>query len=163
MILPVSCNIDLDFDKAKVWSIISKPENLNLTHPFCKSNISLSWDNGNHRDSLEYLNGVKLYRDFYKWDEGNGYELKIGKKNGRKSIVKWKLIDKANSRSNLTITVLPNIYSNKNKIIYLIAYFFVIKPGISKYLKSVLNGYKWYLVNESPVPRNHFGSHKWFS
>ena len=43
MILPVSCNIDLDFDKAKVWAIISKPENLNLTHPFCKSNISLSW------------------------------------------------------------------------------------------------------------------------
>ena len=79
MILPVSCNIDLDFDKAKVWAIISKPENLNLTHPFCKWYISLSWVNGNHRDSLEYLNGVKLYRDFYKWDKGNGYELKIGK------------------------------------------------------------------------------------
>ena len=91
MILPVSCNIDLDFDKAKVWTIISKQENLNLTHPFCKSNISLSWIKGDHRDSLEYLNGIKLYRDFYKWDEGNGYELKIGKKNGRKSIVKWKI------------------------------------------------------------------------
>ena len=163
MIFPVSYNIDLNFNKAKVWSIISKQENLNLTHPFCKSNISLSWIYGNHRDSLEYLNGVKLYREFYQWDEGCGYELKIGKKNGRKSTVKWRLIEKSNSRSNLRITVLPNIYSNKNFIIYIIAYLFVIRPGISKYLKSVLNGYKWYLVNRTPVPRNHFGSHKWFS
>ena len=77
--------------------------------------------------------------------------------------MKWKLHNKSRSRSNLCITVLPNIYNNKNKITYLIAYFFVIRPGISKYLKSVLNGYKWYLINQSPVPRNQFGSHKWFS
>ena len=24
-------------------------------------------------------------------------------------------------------------------------------------------GYKWYLENKQPVPRNHFGKHKWFS
>jgi hypothetical protein len=95
--------------------------------------------------------------------KGVDTNLKLEKKNGRKSTVKWRLIEKSNSRSNLRITVLPNIYSNKNFIIYIIAYLFVIRPGISKYLKSVLNGYKWYLVNRTPVPRNHFGSHKWFS
>ena len=41
------------------------------------------WDEDNHEDILEYLNGVVLHRNFYKWNEGRGYELKIGRKNGR--------------------------------------------------------------------------------
>ena len=87
MILPVSCSINLDFDREKVWQIISEPGNLNKVHPFCKLNTVVNWDKDKHEDVLEYLNGVTLYRNFYNWDEGNGYELDIGRKNGRKSKV----------------------------------------------------------------------------
>ena len=161
MILPVSCSIDLDFDCKKVWQIISEPGNLNKTHPFCKSNKIVNWDKNKHEDILEYLNGVILHRKFYKWDEGKGYELNIGRENGRKSKVIWKIT--GDEKSKLKITVYPHVFSNRNKIIYFIIHTLVINPGLKKYLNSVLRGYKWYLEKKQPVPRNHFGKHKWFS
>ena len=161
MILPVSNSIDLDFDRQSVWKIISEPGNLNKVHPFCKSNKVVYWDKDNHQDILEYLNGVTLYRKFYKWEEGKGYELNIGRENGRKSKVIWKITGE--KKSKLKITVYPHVFSNRNRIIYFITHALFINPGLKKYLSSVLMGYKWYLENKQPVPRNHFGKHKWFS
>ena len=161
MILPVSCSIDLDFDCEKVWQIISEPGNLNKTHPFCKSNKIVNWDKNKHEDILEYLNGVTLHRKFDKWEEGKGYELNIGRENGRKSKVIWKITGE--KKSKLKITVYPHVFSNRSRIIYFITHALFINPGLKKYLSSVLRGYKWYLENKQPVPRNHFGKHKWFS
>ena len=56
MILPVSCSINLDFDKEKVWQIISEPGNLNKVHPFCKSNTVVNWDKDKHEDKGESNN-----------------------------------------------------------------------------------------------------------
>ena len=161
MILPISYSIDLNFDKNAVWSVLREKENLNLFHPFCKKNNAQLWNDKSKKDSLEYLNGVILYRDFFEWNEGVGFKLKIGTKNGKKSKVIWEL--KGDKTSNLRITVYPHIYGNKNIIIYLFAYLIVIRPGLRKYLKSVLLGLEWYLKNQKPVPNNQFGSHKWFS
>ncbi len=161
MILPVSNSIDLDFDRQSVWKIISEPGNLNKVHPFCKSNKVVNWDKDNHEDILEYLNGVTLHRKFDKWDEGKGYELNIGRENGRKSKVIWKITGE--KKSKLKITVYPHVFSNRSRIIYFIIHALFINPGLKKYLSSVLRGYKWYLENKQPVPRNQFGSHKWFS
>ena len=161
MILPVSNSIDLDFDRQSVWKIISEPGNLNKVHPFCKSNTVVNWNKDKHEDILEYLNGIVLHRNFYKWEEGKGYELEIGRKNARKSKVIWKIT--GDKKSKLNITVYPHVYSNRNKITYFIIHTFFINPGLKKYLNSVLKGYKWYLENKQSVPRNHFGKHKWFS
>ena len=161
MILPVSNSIDLDFDRQSVWKIISEPGNLNKVHPFCKSNKVVYWDKDNHQDILEYLNGVTLHRKFDKWEEGKGYELNIGRENGRKSKVIWKITGE--KKSKLKITVYPHVFSNRSRIIYFITHALFINPGLKKYLSSVLRGYKWYLENKQPVPRNHFGKHKWFS
>ena len=161
MILPVSCSINLDFDREKVWQIISEPGNLNKVHPFCKLNTVVNWDKDKHEDVLEYLNGVTLYRNFYNWNEGKGYELNIGRKNGRKSKVVWNIT--GNKKTQLKITVYPHVFSNRDKISYIIIHTFFINPGLKRYLNSVLKGYKWYLENEQPVPRNQFGKHKWFS
>ena len=161
MILPVSYTINLDFDKIKVWSILSKREHLNLFHPFCKKNIAYSWNKKSREDSLEYLNRVKLYRNFFEWNEGFGFKLNIGTKNGKKSKVIWEL--KGDKTSSLRITVYPHIYGDKNIIIYLFAYIIFIRPGLRKYLKSVVKGLNWYLENKRPIPNNYFGHHKWFS
>ena len=161
MILPVSNSIDLDFDRQSVWKIISEPGNLNKVHPFCKSNKVVNWDKDNHEDILEYLNGVTLHRKFDKWEEGKGYELNIGRENGRKSKVIWKITGE--KKSKLKITVYPHVFSNRSRIIYFITHALFINPGLKKYLSSVLRGYKWYLEKKQPVPRNHFGKHKWFS
>ena len=161
MILPVTYKLNLNFERDKVWSVLEKKEHLNLFHPFCKKNEAQSWDNKTKRDSLEYLNGVILHRDFFEWNEGIGFKLNIGTKNGKKSKVIWEL--KGGKTSSLRITVYPHIYSDKNSIIYLFAYLIFIRPGLRRYLKSVLLGLEWYLENQKPIPNNQFGSHKWFS
>ena len=161
MILPISYSIDLNFDKKAVWSVLREKEHLNLFHPFCKKNNAQLWNDKSKKDSLEYLNGVILYRDFFEWNEGVGFKLNIGTKNGKKSKVIWEL--KGDKTSSLRITVYPHIYGDKNIIIYIFTYLIFIRPGLRKYLKSVLLGLEWYLKNQKPVPNNQFGSHKWFS
>ena len=50
-------------------------------HPFCRTNKVIVGDKGSiKKDILIYLNGVVFEREFYHWDEMNGYELMIGKK-----------------------------------------------------------------------------------
>jgi len=161
MILPISYSIDLNFDKKAVWSVLREKEHLNLFHPFCKKNNAQLWNDKSKKDSLEYLNGVILYRDFFFFFLGVGCNLNIGTNYVEKSKVIWEL--KGDKTSNLRITVYPHIYGDKNIIIYLFAYLIFIRPGLKKYLKSVLLGLEWYLKNQRPIPNNQFGSHKWFS
>ena len=82
MILPISYKLNLNFDRDTVWSILSEKEHLNLFHPFCKKNNAQLWNYKSKKDSLEYLNGVILYRDFFEWNEGFGFKLNIGTING---------------------------------------------------------------------------------
>lgn len=104
------------------------------------------------------LNCIEI---FYEWNEGSGFKLIIGRKDGKKSKVIWEV--KGDKNTKVKITVYPHILSGVNKLFYLFAYIFVIKPGLKKYLKSVLLGLEWYLKNQRPIPNNQFGSHKWFS
>ncbi len=161
MILPISHKLNLNFSRDTVWSVLREKEHLNLFHPFCKKNNAQLWNDEIKKDSLEYLNGIILQREFFEWNEGFGFKLNIGTKNGKKSKVIWEL--KGDKTSNLRITVYPHIYGDKNIIMYLFAYLIFIRPGLRKYLKSVLTGLEWYLKNQKPVSNNQFGSHKWFS
>jgi len=34
---------------------------------------------------------------------------------------------------------------------------------LENYLRSVIGGINWYLINKEPVSKNHFGTHPWFS
>ncbi|MAU58849.1 MAG: hypothetical protein CMC33_04240 [Flavobacteriaceae bacterium] len=162
MILPVSNEIEINSSKKILWNLISSPEHLNLVHPFCKKNKIIKWDKNERKDILIYLNNLRYIREFHIWNENNGYSLFIGKENGERSKVEWKI----NSRKNkvfLKIKVYPYVFKNKNKIIYIFYYLFFIKPMLKKYLESVLKGINWYLRNKKPVPKNKFGKHSWFS
>ena len=70
----------------ELWNAISKENNLNDTHPFCKENEILVWNDENHQDKLVYLNGLTFIREFSEWFEGAGYNLWIGTKRGPKSV-----------------------------------------------------------------------------
>ena len=59
----------------KIWKMISEPGNLNLCHPFCKSNVVEKWNGVGAIDYIEYYNGLSLKRLFTGWK----YELIIGK------------------------------------------------------------------------------------
>ena len=92
------------------------------------------------------------------------FELFIGKLNGKKSKVKWKIMHSTKKdHTILEIEVFPYRTSKIPKfIIYSLVFAIYIKPMLKKYLKSVLRGINWYLNNKSPVPKSHFGNHSWF-
>ena len=72
---------------------------------------------------LEYLNGLKYIRKFTKWIPFKGYELKIGKKDGKQSYVVWEIKEMDNTTCTLSITVYPHLLSKYPKIIsYLPSY-----------------------------------------
>ncbi len=89
-ILSIKRTKNLDFPRDEVWNVITAPNYLNETHPFCKNNTVVRWPGIGSKDILEYLSGLTFEREFTQWNE-NGYDLIIGTKNGKKSRVKWRL------------------------------------------------------------------------
>ena len=156
-------SVIIEAPKSEVWKSISSPGNLNDSHPFCKENTVQNWPGMGSVDTLEYLNGFVLIREFQTWDEGEGYSLMIGRDGGRKSFVEWSISEISEIRSTLKIRVHPHLLSDSNRITASLAYLFYIRPKLRKYLFSVTRGFKWQIENKKRIPRNHFGKHPWFS
>ena len=85
-ILSIKRSKKLNFSKDEVWNVITTPNYLNETHPFCKNNTVVTWPGVGSKDILEYLSWLTFEREFTQWNE-NGYDLVIGTKNGKKSKV----------------------------------------------------------------------------
>ena len=125
----------INSNRDEIWNLISSPKNLELYHPFCKSNNVIKWPGKGSCDELTYLNGIKLIRNFTKWEEKRGYELLIGRKNGKKSLVKWEIIEKKD-KVYLCIAVYPWFLREKSKILSFIPHHLFFKPNLKKYLNS---------------------------
>ena len=159
---PITVKKRILSSKDDLWNLISKPGYLNLVHPFCKNNNVINWNSDNHTDELTYHNNLKYIRNFVKWNKKNGYELIIGEKNKKKSLVKWN-ISLVKNKTYLSITVYPYFMRQYPKIISFLPYLIYITPMLKSYLNSVLLGINWYLQTKKPVSKNQFGKHKWFS
>ena len=160
--LAVSQSIDFDINANQLWELISAEENLNASHPFCKTNEAIEWGEGNYSDRLVYLNNRTYIRKFQTWEEGKGYTLLIGKENGPQSFVEW-VIESLGDNSKLTITVYPFILAKLPKFLAFLPHKLWVQPRLKSYLKSVLMGFNHYAMTGKIVPRNHFGKHPWFS
>ena len=158
----VSCISQINCDVNTVWKIISAKSNLELFHPFCKKNKVIKWSRENSVDQIEYLNGSIFQREFSKWEEKVGYDLFIRQIEKPQSFVQWRL-KKNEQNCELEITVFPYLLNKGNKIIFWLPYHLVVKPILSNYLASVVNGLKFYAEKGFPTPKNHFGRHIWFS
>ena len=152
----ISCDLNT------VWKIISTKSNLELFHPFCKKNKVIKWSRENSVDQIEYLNGSIFQREFSQWEEKVGYDLFIRQIEKPQSFVQWRL-KKNEQNCEHEITVFPYLFNRGNKIIFWLPYHLVVKPILSNYLASVVNGLKLYAEKGSPTPKNHFGRHIWFS
>ena len=153
----------IDSSVASIWEIITRPKNLELVHPFCKSNETIQWDDEGHVDRLVYLNGRTYIRQFLTWDEGEGYTLRIGEENGLQSFVRWEIDAISENKSQLTITVHPYLLAGYPKVVSILPYQLWIKPKMRRYLRSVVSGFDYVARTGKAVPRNHFGRHSWFS
>ena len=154
--LTYDCSVD------SLWEIVSSPNYLNNVHPFCKENSIIKWENDHHEDKIVYLNERTYIRRFVSWRDLEGYDLWIGDNNKDQSFVEWRL-EKVDSGSKLTITVYPFLLSSWPKVFSFLPYFLYINIKLKSYLFSVLSGIKWYVQKKTPVPKNQFGRHSWFS
>ena len=146
----------------KLWEIVSSPNYLNNVHPFCRENSIINWDDETHKDKIVYLNDRTYIRRFVSWRTFEGYDLWIGDNNKDQSFVEWRL-EKVDSGSKLTITVYPFLLSTWPKVFSFLPYFLYINVKLKSYLFSVLSGIDWYIKEKTPVPKNQFGKHSWFS
>ena len=160
---PVSLGRVINFSSDEVWRIISMPRNLEEYHPFCSQNRIIKWPGVGSHDEVHYLNGWIFERKFCKWYEGIGYDLKIGEKEGKLSYVTWRIRSLNTSSSLVTIKIYPNIIQNLPIVIRWFVYLLKIKPLLTSYLDSVLNGLNWSMINNKAVKKNQFGDHPWFS
>jgi|TARA_B100002052_G_scaffold187265_1_gene170642 hypothetical protein len=151
-----------DYSVENLWKVVSSPNYLNNVHPFCKENSIIKWNNDHHEDKILYLNNKTYIRKFVSWKALKGYDLWIGDNNKDQSFVEWRL-EKAGNRSKLTITVYPFLLSNWPRILSFLPYFLYINIKLKSYLFSVLSGIDWYIKENTPVPKNQFGKHSWFS
>ena len=146
----------------KLWEIVSSPNYLNNVHPFCRENSIIHWDNDKHEDKIVYLNDRTYIRRFVSWRTFEGYDLWIGDNNKDQSFVEWRL-EKVDNGSKLTITIYPFLLSTWPKVFSFLPYFLYINIKLKSYLFSVLSGIDWYIKERTPVPKNQFGKHSWFS
>ena len=151
-----------DYSVENLWKVVSSPNYLNNVHPFCKENSIIKWNNDHHEDKILYLNEKTYIRKFVSWRALKGYDLWIGDNNKDQSFVEWRL-EKVGSRSKLTITVYPFLLNTWPRILSFLPYFLYINIKLKSYLFSVLSGIDWYIKENTPVPKNQFGKHSWFS
>ena len=148
--------------KEVLWKTISSPNYLNDTHPYCDNNSVIHWEKDLHEDELVYLNGLTYRRKFSDWKPGEGYDLWIGNSNKKQSFVEWGIKEEENG-VRLSITVYPFLLSTWPKVFSFLPYFLYINIKLKSYLNSVLSGIEWFIEENTPVPRNKFGKHSWFS
>lgn len=152
----------------ELWEVISSSGNLNNCHPFCKNNTVITWAQVGAEDTIEYYNGLVLNRLITSWNEGVGYELLIGKKTYPYAVAKvlWEITVVNHQISELSITInsYPDIALKKyTKLIRGLVRDLYFLPTMSKYVKSVVKGFKFYAETGRPVEKNQFGYNRMFS
>ena len=158
----VTGTLEISIPKSNLWNIISRPSNLELFHPFCEKNPTISWPGLNSNDQIYYYDGLILQREFIDWNHGQGYELLIGEEGGPKSFVSWR-IDEKGGRSTLMVSIYPHIYNRGNKLINFIPFTLIVKPSLINYINSVMMGLEYYIKTGMKVEKNQFGGHSYFS
>lgn len=160
---PVTVSRPIAAPAEKVWDVISMRGNLELCHPFCISNPVHVWPGPNSRDEIHYLSGWVYERRFLKWFDGLGYDLEIGRPDGGKSYVSWRISGTDEQNCTLTITVFPHALQNVPVVFRWLPHMIRLRPMLKSYLTSVCKGFEWYISQGRAVPRDHFGKHPWFS
>ena len=148
--------------KEVLWETISSPGYLNNVHPFCEDNSVIMWEKDQHEDQLVYLNGLTYQRKFTDWNINEGYDLWIGNDDQNQSFVEWR-IEEEGSGTRLSINIYPYLLSTWPKSLAFLPYFLYINIKLKSYLYSVLSGIEWFIDKNTPVPKNKFGRHSWFS
>ena len=162
----VTVSVNISAHKRDTWQVISRPGNLEYCHPFCEKNSVIRWGDENSKDTIKYYNGICFTRLFVNWNENNGYNLLI--KNGDETYAKVSWAVKSLGELNSELTICVSLFSDiilgryPNFIRKIICKMLLL-PKLNDYLKSVTNGFKYYLETGKKVRKNQFGYNFIFS
>ena len=95
--------------------------------------------------------------------KGVGYDLEIGARGEPTSFVSWRIEPTGAAACTLAITVYPHVVQRVPVALRWLPHLAYVRPMLRSYLSSVVRGFEWYVTRGKPVPRNQFGSHRWFS
>lgn len=121
------------------------------------------WPGVGARDAIYYYSGLTYYREFDAWEEGAGYDLRIGRKGNLSNTVFWRVLPSGDNESTLTITVRALNVSGWRKLAYWLPFLLFYRPLLAAYLNSVVSGFKHHISTGEPVSRNQFGALRPFS
>ena len=160
---PVKVSTTVNSSAREVWKLISAPGNLEKFHPYCARNPVNQWQEHNSKDEVHYYSGLIYEREFCEWIEGIGYDLVIGKRNGEKSMVSWRLKEIRESECKISIEVKSAFLLRYPKVLRFFIHVCWLRPKLRQYLCAVTMGIKWRSENGRDVAKNQFGVHPWFS
>ncbi len=160
---PVAATQSIAAPAERVWDVIATPGNLENCHPYCSRNPVRAWPGPESRDEVHYLSGWVYERRFCSWLEGVGYDLSVGRPGGGQSLVSWRVAAVDSDNCRLAITVYPHALQHLPLIVRWVPHRLRLRPLLQSYLRSVVQGFEWYVTRGEPVPRDQFGKHPWFS
>lgn len=146
----------------EVWNVISAPGHLELVHPFCESNVVVEWPGETSIDRIRYRSGWAYDRRFTRWIDGVGYDLEIGAVNEPTSRVSWRLEQRSDDITDLTISLWPRVVVDIPGLRGFVRWA-IVGPMMRRYLRSVTAGVDWFVTHQTPVQADQFGYHPWFS
>lgn len=162
MTRPLTEQRRIDAPPPAVWRAISAPGHLEQVHPFVAANPVHAWPGDAAHDTIVYHNGRTVERRFTAWHDGAGYDLEVTDANGPAASVSWRLTADGGGGSRLAISLTPRMLGGVPAFLRPIP-LAAVRVMMRRYLRSVLAGVAWRATTGTPVRRNQFGPHPWFS
>ena len=148
---------------SKLWQGVTSEGHLALAHPYVDQHLHGGPMGLGEKDRIVYLNGLTFERQFTAWEEGLGYDLRIGRPNGKsRSLVEWRINSIDSHQSSLSITVHPDLLRRWPSWLRWIAFRIRVKPQLQSYLDAVTGGIAYWLETGAPVRRSDHPNHPWF-
>ena len=152
----------INIPKDELWAHITSPKHLELCHPYMLKHFGTT-TGSLISDTIQYQNGVQFTRQSVLWLNGEGYDLLVGRKQGKKNRVSWRIKSADATSCDLTISVVPESFKRSPSWLQWMALKLYINPKVRLYLNAVTSGIKQWAESGEPIDKSAFRTHSWFS
>ena len=120
------------------------------------------WPGKNAHDIVEYYSGLTVHRHFFEWS-ANCLKLDVYIQGGKQVQVRWDIVPKTDTETDLTIYLNPVSFREYPKIIRYLIYRLYINQMLRTYTRHVIKGAIHYFETGQPIKPNQFGTIRHFS
>ena len=147
---------------SEFWQLIEQPHFLKKIHPLAANHTMVHWPGNDAHDIVEYYSGLTIHRCFYEWS-ANCLKLEVYIKGEKQAQVRWDIIPKTATETDLTIRLNPVSFREYPKVIRFLIYRLYLNRMFRSYINHVIKGAIYYFETGQPVKPNQFGTLRYFS